>query len=234
MLSVSQISVFYNKIQALKNVPIDVKEGSITIIIGANGAGKSTLLKTIAGLVKPASGTITYKGERIDKFEADKILDLGIAMVPEGRHVFPRLSVLDNLLSGAFTRKDKSGIKDDILLMYDYFPILEQRKRQFAGTLSGGEQQMLAIGRALMSRPKLLLLDEPTLGLAPIVIKEIVNIIRKINKNGVTVMLVEQNANLALQLADYGFVLKTGTLAMSGTAEYLRGNEGIRDAYLGR
>ncbi|MHB1420973.1 MAG: ABC transporter ATP-binding protein [Bacillota bacterium] len=234
MLSVSEANVFYNKIQALKNISLDVNEGSITIIIGANGAGKSTLLKTIAGLVKPASGSITYKGQRIEKYEADKILALGIAMVPEGRHVFPRLSVLDNLLSGAFTRKDKAGIHEDISMMYNYFPILNQRKRQLAGTLSGGEQQMLVIGRALMSRPKLLLLDEPTLGLAPIMIKEIINIVRKINKTGVTVILVEQNANLALQLADYGFVLKTGTLALSGNAEYLRDNKGVREAYLGK
>lgn len=233
MLQVQNLSVHYGMIQAVKDVSFEVNEGEIVSLIGANGAGKSTILKTLSGLVHPSQGTITYLGQDITKMPAKKIVSLGLAQVPEGRHVFPGLTVKENLDLGAFLRNDKEGIQQDLQAIYERFPILDERKNQDAATLSGGEQQMLAMGRALMARPKLLLLDEPSMGLAPIFIKEIFNIIQDIQKTGTTVLLIEQNAKMALSIATRGYVLETGSVVLSGTGQELLESEDVKKAYLG-
>lgn len=232
MLKVKDINVYYGKIHALKNVSFEVRPGEVVALIGANGAGKSTTLRAIAGLVKPASGRIHLQAEDITGLSPDKIVSKGITLVPEGRRVFPDLTVLENLKIGAYLRKD--NLEDDIKWVYDLFPRLKERSWQAAGTLSGGEQQMLAVGRALMSRPKLMMLDEPSLGLAPLVVQDIFSIIREINRQGVTVLLIEQNANMALKIADLAYVLETGNITMSGTGAELLANEKIKEAYLGK
>ena len=234
MLKVNNITVYYGKIHALKDVSYEVHEGEVDALIGANGAGKSTTLRTISGLVKADSGSITYNDTELLGMPINKILEQGIAQVPEGRHVFADLTVLENLKIGAYLRSDKSGIEQDIEWIYSLFPRLKERSWQFAGTLSGGEQQMLAVGRALMSRPKLLMMDEPSLGLAPLVVQGIFDIIRTINQQGVTVLLIEQNANMALKLADRAYVLETGLITKTGTGAELLANEKIKEAYLGK
>ncbi|WP_022666754.1 ABC transporter ATP-binding protein [Desulfospira joergensenii] len=234
MLKLRNIQTFYGNIQALKNIDMDVKEGEIITLIGANGAGKSTTLMTLCGIVPPASGTIEFQGRDITGLPPDKIAALGISQVPEGRRIFPYLTVTENLDMGTFLRKDKTQIKQDLNHVFELFPILAERRNQQGGTLSGGEQQMLAISRAIMSKPKLLLLDEPSLGLAPIIVKQIFDIIRKVNKeDGVTIFLVEQNANLALKVADRGYVMETGTITMTDTGANLLADEAVKKAYLG-
>ena len=233
MLEVKDLHVSYGGIRALRGVNLEVPDGKIVTLIGANGAGKSTMLRTISGLVKAESGSILYNGKEILGMPINKILELGIAMVPEGRRVFTNLSVLENLKIGAYLRKDKAGIQKDIEWVYELFPRLQERSWQMAGTLSGGEQQMLAVGRALMSRPKLMMMDEPSLGLAPLVVKGIFEIIREINKQGVTVLLIEQNANMALKTADLAYVLETGEITLHGTGAELLANEAVKRAYLG-
>ena len=233
MLKVENLVVSYGGIEALKGISLEVPEGKIVTLIGANGAGKSTLLRSIIGLVKPGQGKITYEEKDITGLNPQKIVQTGITLVPEGRRVFPNLTVLENLKIGAYLRNDKEGIEKDIRWIYDLFPRLEERSWQMAGTLSGGEQQMLAMARALMSRPKLLLLDEPSMGLAPLLVKEIFNIIKEINASGTTVLLVEQNANMALSIADKAYVLETGRITLSGTAAELASSEEVRKAYLG-
>ena len=233
LLKVEGLHVYYGAIHALKGVSLTVNEGEIVSLIGANGAGKSTLLRTISGLVKAESGSITYDGKELLGMPINKILELGIAQVPEGRRVFTNLSVLENLKIGAYLRKDKAGIQKDIEWVYELFPRLQERSWQMAGTLSGGEQQMLAVGRALMSRPKLMMMDEPSLGLAPLVVKGIFEIIREINRQGVTVLLIEQNANMALKTADLAYVLETGEITLHGTGAELLTNEAVKRAYLG-
>ncbi|MER2150822.1 MAG: ABC transporter ATP-binding protein [Candidatus Limivicinus sp.] len=233
MLEVNNLHVSYGGIRALRGVSVEVPDGKIVTLIGANGAGKSTLLRTISGLVKAESGSVTYNGEEILGKPINKILERGIAMVPEGRRVFTNLSVLENLKIGAYLRKDKAGIQKDIDWVYELFPRLQERSWQMAGTLSGGEQQMLAVGRALMSRPKLMMMDEPSLGLAPLVVKGIFEIIREINRQGVTVLLIEQNANMALKTADLAYVLETGEITLKGTGAELLTNEAVKRAYLG-
>ena len=232
-LTLRDVEVHYQKVAALKCISIDVGERDFVTLIGSNGAGKSTTLRAISGLVKPSSGEITYEGTRIDGMSADRILKLGIAHVPEGRRVFKGLSVAENLRLGAYTRSDKAAIEQDLETVYAHFPRLRERSGQLAKTMSGGEQQMLAIGRALMSDPRMLLLDEPSLGLAPVIVQEIARILVEINKRGVAVVLVEQNAEVALELARHGYVLETGTIALSGDATGLMGNEHVRKAYLG-
>lgn len=233
LLQVKDIHVHYQKVAAIKGISMDVGESDFVTLIGSNGAGKSTTLRTISGLEHPTSGEIHFDGRRIDKLSADKILKQGIAHVPEGRRVFKGLTVMENLQLGAFVRNDKDGIQKDLEQVFEYFPRLRERKDQLAKTMSGGEQQMLAIGRALMSSPRLLLLDEPSLGLAPIIVQEIARILVEINKQGVSVVLVEQNAELALELARHGYVLETGTIALQGEAKGLMDNEHVRKAYLG-
>ena len=233
MLEVKDLHVSYVGIRALRGVNLEVPDGKIVTLIGANGAGKSTMLRTISGLVKAESGSILYNGKEILGMPINKILELGIAMVPEGRCVFTNLSVLENLKIGAYLRKDKAGIQKDIEWVYELFPRLQERSWQMAGTLSGGEQQMLAVGRALMSRPKLMMMDEPSLGLAPLVVKGIFEIIREINRQGVTVLLIEQNANMALKTADLAYVLETGEITLHGTGAELLVNEAVKRAYLG-
>ena len=233
MLEVKDLHVSYGGIRALRGVNLEVPDGKIVTLIGANGAGKSTLLRTISGLVKSESGSITYDGKELLGMPINKILELGIAQVPEGRRVFTNLSVLENLKIGAYLRKDKAGIQKDIEWVYELFPRLQERSWQMAGTLSGGEQQMLAVGRALMSRPKLMMTDEPSLGLAPLVVKGIFEIIREINRQGVTVLLIEQNANMALKTADLAYVLETGEITLHGTGAELLTNEAVKRAYLG-
>ncbi len=233
MLQLDKVHVHYQKVAALRGVSLEVGEADFVTLIGSNGAGKSTVLRTISGLERPSSGEIRYRGERIDGLSPDRILKLGIAHVPEGRRVFKGLSVTENLRLGAFTRSDQQGIKADLEQVFEYFPRLRERRDQQANTMSGGEQQMLAIGRALMSRPDTLLLDEPSLGLAPVIIKSIVRILVEINKRGVSVVLVEQNADLALELARHGYVLETGNIALQGEASGLMDNEHVRKAYLG-
>ncbi len=234
MLKLRNVQTFYGNIQALKNIDMDVKEGEIITLIGANGAGKSTTLMTLCGIVPPTSGQIEFQGQDITGQPPDKIAALGISQVPEGRRIFPYLTVMENLDMGTFLRKDSAGIKQDLDHVFDLFPILAERKNQQGGTLSGGEQQMLAISRAIMSRPKLLLLDEPSLGLAPIIVKQIFDIIRKINKEDkVTIFLVEQNANLALKVADRGYVMETGAITMTDTGANLLADEDVKKAYLG-
>ncbi|WP_313469891.1 ABC transporter ATP-binding protein [Carnobacterium sp.] len=233
MLHVNQLTIHYGVIQATKEVSFEVNEGEIVSLIGANGAGKSTILKAISGLHRPTSGEILYKGQSIQKETTKKIVELGISQVPEGRHVFGGMSVLENLEMGAYLRKDKSEIQKDLAMVFDRFPVLGERKKQDTATLSGGEQQMVAMGRALMSRPKLLLLDEPSMGLAPIFIKEIFNIIKMINEQGTTILLIEQNAKVALEIADRGYVLETGKMVQSGTGQELLASDEVQKAYLG-
>lgn len=233
MLIVNDINVFYGAIHAIKGVSLEVNEGEIVTLIGANGAGKSTILRTISGLLKPKTGSIQFVGQEIAGMPAHEIVKTGISQVPEGRRIFAEMSVLENLELGAFTRKDKDGIKADMELVFERFPRLKERIGQLAGTLSGGEQQMLAMGRALMSRPRLLLLDEPSMGLAPLLIKEIFTIIQDINKTGTTVLLVEQNANMALSIAHRAYVLETGRITLSGDAKELAASDEVRKAYLG-
>ncbi len=233
LLEVDGAEVHYHKVAALKGLSMAVPEGGIVTIIGANGAGKSTTLRAISGLVKLSAGEIRYHGRRIDGLAPEKLVALGIAQVPEGRRVFPGLTVLENLMTGAFLRNDQDGIARDLDAVFGHFPRLEERKSQWAKTLSGGEQQMLAMGRALMSGPRLLLLDEPSLGLSPIMVAEIAKIILEINKRGVPVILVEQNAEMALRLADYAYVLETGAVALEGAAAELHENDHVRRAYLG-
>ena len=233
MLKIDNIDVYYGAIHALKGISLEVKEGEIVTLIGANGAGKSTTLRTISGLLKPKTGSITFLGQNIEGVRAHEIVKKGISQGPEGRRVFAEMTVMENLDLGAFVRKDKAGIQQDLKHVFELFPRLEERKNQSAGTLSGGEQQMLAMGRALMSRPKLLLLDEPSMGLAPLLIKEIFNIIVDINKSGTTVLLVEQNANMALSIANRAYVLETGRITLSGSAKELAASEDVRKAYLG-
>ena len=234
MLKIKDLHVSYGGIKALRGVDLEVPDGKIVTLIGANGAGKSTTLRTISGLVKAESGSVTYDGKELLGLSINKILEQGIAQSPEGRRVFPNLTVLENLKIGAYLRKDRDGIEKDIRWIYELFPRLEERHWQPAGTLSGGEQQMLAVGRALMSRPKLLMMDEPSLGLAPLVVQGIFDIIRTINRQGVTVLLIEQNANMALKIADYAYVLETGCITRSGTGAALLADESIKEAYLGK
>lgn len=234
MLKIDGISTFYGNIQALKNISITVSEGEIITLIGANGAGKSTTLMSLCGIVPVKSGTISFEGQDITNRNPDKIVSLGISQVPEGRRIFPLLSVRENLDMGAFLRNDKEEIKRDIEYIYSLFPRLAERRHQQGGTLSGGEQQMLAISRAIMARPRLLLLDEPSLGLAPLIVQQIFDIIKKINQeNNTTVFLVEQNANMALKIAHRGYVLETGKILMSDDADKLLSNEDVKKAYLG-
>ena len=233
MLEVKNLSVHYGMIQAVRNVDFKVNEGEIVSLIGANGAGKSTILKTLSGLIHPSEGEIVYLGENIASTSAKKIVEKGLVQVPEGRHVFPGLTVKENLELGAFLRKDKEEIQKDMEAVFERFPILKERKDQDAQTLSGGEQQMLAMGRALMSRPKLLLLDEPSMGLAPIFIREIFKIIQEIQKTGTTVLLMEQNAKMALSISNRAYVLETGSVVLSGTGQELLESDEIQKAYLG-
>lgn len=233
MLEVKNLSVHYGMIQAVRNVDFKVNEGEIVSLIGANGAGKSTILKTLSGLIQPSEGEIIYLGENIASTSAKKIVEKGLVQVPEGRHVFPGLTVKENLELGAFLRKDKEAIQKDMEDVFERFPILKERKDQDAQTLSGGEQQMLAMGRALMSRPKLLLLDEPSMGLAPIFIREIFKIIQEIQKTGTTVLLIEQNAKMALSISNRAYVLETGSVVLSGTGQELLESDEIQKAYLG-
>lgn len=232
MLKVQDLSVHYGMIQAVHNVSFEVKQGEIVSLIGANGAGKTTILRTISGLVRPSNGRIIFEGKNIEKAAPQKIVSDGLSQVPEGRHVFSGLTVQENLDMGAFLRKD-STLKDDFEQIFAKFPILKERRNQDAATLSGGEQQMLAMGRALMSKPKLLLLDEPSMGLAPIFIKEIFSIIQEIQEQGTTVLLIEQNAKMALSIANRGYVLETGKIVLEGTGKELLASEAVRKAYLG-
>lgn len=233
MLAVKGIDVYYGNIQALKGVTVTVEEGEIVTLIGANGAGKSTLLKTLSGLLKPKSGTIEFLGNSIAGKPAQGIVKSGISHVPEGRRVFANLTVEENLELGAFLRKDKKGIDADMKKVYDTFPRLLERRKQMSGTLSGGEQQMLAMGRAIMAKPKLLLLDEPSMGLAPLMVKTIFEVVKDINAQGTTILLVEQNANMALSVASRGYVIETGKVVLSGSADELQSSEEVRKAYLG-
>jgi len=234
MLKVKDVHTFYGNIEALKGVSIDILEGEIITLIGANGAGKSTTLMSICGITPARTGEITFMGQPITNLKPDRIVSLGICQVPEGRRIFPYLSVTENLDMGAFLRNDKSEIKKDMDYVFDLFPILAERRHQAGGTLSGGEQQMLAISRALMARPRLLLLDEPSLGLAPLIVKQIFEIVKKINtENNTTIFLVEQNANLALQVAHRGYVMENGRIVLTDAADRLLSNEEIRKAYLG-
>ena len=233
LLRMENINKAFPGVKALDNVSLTVKAGTVHALMGENGAGKSTTLRTISGLLKPKAGSITFLGQNIAGVRAHEIVKKGISQVPEGRRVFAEMTVMENLDLGAFVRKDKAGIQQDLKHVFELFPRLEERKNQSAGTLSGGEQQMLAMGRALMSRPKLLLLDEPSMGLAPLLIKEIFNIIVDINKSGTTVLLVEQNANMALSIANRAYVLETGRITLSGKAQDLAASEDVRKAYLG-
>ena len=233
LLEVKDIEVYYGVIKAIKGISFEVNEGEVIALIGANGAGKTTTLHTISGLITPKVGSIMFDGKDITKVPAHSIVSLGMAHVPEGRRVFSQLSVYDNLKLGAFTRTDKDEIEKSLKYVYERFPRLEERKKQLAGTLSGGEQQMLAMGRALMSRPKIVLMDEPSMGLSPILVSEIFDIIKTISEGGTTVLLVEQNAKKALEIADRAYVLETGTISMSGKASDLANDEGIKKAYLG-
>ncbi|MEM7368636.1 MAG: ABC transporter ATP-binding protein [Bacteroidota bacterium] len=235
MLKISNIETYYDRIQALRGVSLEIHEGSITAILGSNGAGKTTILNTVMGLLddQPDKGSIEFEGKRIDGMQTEAIVRLGIGYVPEGREIFPELTVKENLMVGAYIRKNRKEVREDIARMYTYFPVLEERQKQQAGTLSGGEQQMLAIARALMNRPRLLFLDEPSLGLAPLLVKQIFDIIPNIRDEGVSILLVEQNANMALGVADFGYVLENGRFVSSGTAEELKQNEDVKEFYLG-
>lgn len=233
MLKVQNLKVFYGVINAIKGVSFEVKQGEIIALIGANGAGKTTILHTVTGLVAPKAGSILFEGRELTKVPAHKIVSMGMSHVPEGRRIFQALSVYENLKLGAFLIKDKKVIEKNLRYVYDHFPRLEERKNQIAGTLSGGEQQMLAMGRALMSNPKIILMDEPSMGLSPLLVSEIFNIIQEVSNDGATVLLVEQNANKALSIADRAYVLETGKIVLSGNAKDLMNNEEIRKAYLG-
>ena len=231
ILTVSDLTVHYGGIEAVKGISLEVMEGEIVTLIGANGAGKSSTLRSIAGLVKPAGGTITFRGDNITGRDSAVIVKKGITLVPEGRRIFPDLTVLENLKVGAYLRRDE--IAGDIQWVYELFPRLKERSWQAGGTLSGGEQQMLAVGRALMARPKLIMMDEPSLGLAPLVVRDIFSIIRQINRQGVTILLIEQNANMALKVADKAYVMETGRITLSGTGRELLSNDAVKAAYLG-
>ena len=234
MLRLQQVETHYGHVQALRDISIDVMPGSIVTLVGANGAGKSTTLRAISGLVRPTRGTIEFEGRRIDRLSPSEIVSLGISQAPEGRQILATLTVAENLKLGSYTRKDRSAVNEDLERVFTYFPVLAERRKQLGGTLSGGEQQMLAIARALMSRPRLLLLDEPSLGLAPLYVREIFKIIETINReSGTTILLVEQNANMALSIADYGYVLRNGQVVLAGTSELLRNNEEVQRSYLG-
>jgi len=233
LLEVRDLKIYYGKVEAVKGVSLRVDEGDIVTLLGANGAGKTTTLITISGIKKAASGEIWYRGERIDGRKPSQIVKMGIGHVPEARRIFPYMNVEDNLLMGAYVRNDKEVIKQDLLELYDHFPILNDRKKQLAGTLSGGEQQMLAVGRALMCKPKLLLMDEPSVGLSPVMEEEIAEVIQSINRRGIAVLLVEQKAAMALRLARWGFVIETGRMVLDGPAEELLDNEMVKKAYLG-
>jgi branched-chain amino acid transport system ATP-binding protein len=234
MLKVRNIETYYGPIMAIKGVSFDVAEGAIVTILGANGAGKTTILKTISGIMDPKKGTIEFLGQRIDSLPPNKIVRMGISQVPEGREVFHDLTVKENLHMGAYLRRDREGIKEDLEMVSNYFPVLKRRSSQLAGELSGGEQQMIVIARALMARPKLLLLDEPSLGLSPLMVKEIYGIIQRINKEqGVTILLIEQNAPMALSVASHGFVLELGRIVMDDTCQALLANEDVKEFYLG-
>jgi len=233
MLIINDIDVFYGNIQALKGISLEVKEGEIVTLIGANGAGKSTLLKTISGLLKPKRGSIEYLGAAIDGKPAQSIVKAGISHVPEGRRVFSNMTVEENLELGAYLRSDREAIKKDLNHVFELFPRLLKRRKQLSGTLSGGEQQMLAMGRALMAKPKLIIMDEPSMGLAPLMVKNIFNIIEMVNKEGVTVLLVEQNAHMALSVAHRAYVLETGKIVLTGSAKELQESDEVRAAYLG-
>lgn len=232
ILEIKNLSVSYGGIEAIKNISLDVEAGSIVTLIGSNGAGKSSTLRSIAGIVKAKSGEVLFEGENILGLSPDQIVKRGVTLVPEGRRVFPNLTVAENLHVGAYLRKD--DIKPDLEYVYELFPRLKERSWQFAGTLSGGEQQMLAVGRAMMARPKLIMMDEPSLGLAPLIVQGIFDIIRTINKAGITVLLIEQNANMALKVADYAYVMQTGEITLSGTGADLLENEEVKEAYLGK
>lgn len=234
MLKIENLQVAYGGIQALRGISLEVPDGKIVTLIGANGAGKSTTLRTISGLVKAKGGSIQYDGTELVGKPITSIIETGIIHVPEGRRVFPDMTVLENLKIGAYLRNDKDGIEKDIKWVYELFPRLEERSWQLAGTLSGGEQQMLAVGRGLMARPKVLMMDEPSLGLAPIVVQGIFDIIREINRQGVTILLIEQNANMALKIADYAYVMETERITMTGTGRELLENEAVKEAYLGK
>ncbi|MBP3721093.1 MAG: ABC transporter ATP-binding protein [Clostridia bacterium] len=234
MLKVTDLIVSYGGIEALKGISFEVEQGQIVTLIGANGAGKSTTLRTISGLVRAKEGRVYFEGRDITDFGTQKIVETGIAMVPEGRRVFANLSVLENLRIGAYLRKDREVIEQDIQYVYDLFPRLRERSWQLAGTLSGGEQQMLAVGRAMMTRPKLIMMDEPSLGLAPLVVKDIFRIIQTLKETGMTVLLIEQNANAALHACDFAYVLETGRITMQGTGEELLASSAIQEAYLGK
>ena len=233
MLSVNNLQVHYGMIQAIKDVSFEVNEGEVIALIGANGAGKTTILHTVSGLLQPTKGSVIFEGQDITKVPAHKIVSLGMAHVPEGRRVFAQLTVLENLKLGAYTRKDKNEMEETLKMIYKRFPRLEERKNQIAGTLSGGEQQMLAMGRALMSHPKIILMDEPSMGLSPIFVEEVFKIIRDISTEGVTVLLVEQNAKKALNIADRAYVLETGNIILQGDAKKLMNDESVKKAYLG-
>ena len=233
LLRLTDVVVHYHKVNALKGISLEVGEADFVTLIGSNGAGKSTTLRTISGLIHPTAGQILFDGQQIDGLSPDRIVKMGIAHVPEGRRVFPGLTVLENLYTGAFIRSDKEGIERDLESVFSHFPRLKERSNQLARTMSGGEQQMLAIGRAMMTNPRVLLLDEPSLGLAPLVVQEIARILVKISKKGISVILVEQNAELALELARHGYVLETGSIVLEGEAKGLMDNEHVRKAYLG-
>lgn len=233
MLEVKDLHVHYGVIEAIKGISFEVNQGEVIALIGANGAGKTTTLHTVTGLIKPTSGSIFFEGKDITKVPSHKIVSLGMAHVPEGRRVFAQLSVYDNLLMGAYTRKDKEEIQNTLQVVYDRFPRLEERKNQMAGTLSGGEQQMLAMGRALMSHPSIILMDEPSMGLSPIFVNEIFDIIKQVSKAGTTVLLVEQNAKKALSIADRAYVLETGNISLEGDADKLMNDDAVKKAYLG-
>ncbi len=235
MLEIKNLKVKYGGIVALNGINMKIPEGKIVTLVGANGAGKSTTLRSITKLVTPAEGSITYEGKELTHMSTQDIVKLGITLVPEGRHVFADMTVEENLRIGAYLRKDKQNFKKEIEFIHEMFPILKKRSSQLSGTLSGGEQQMLAVGRALMSKPKVLMMDEPSLGLAPLVIKDIFEIIKKVNKEqGMTILLIEQNANAALKIADYGYVMETGTIGLEGTGEELLANERVKELYLGK
>ncbi|MCJ7700748.1 MAG: ABC transporter ATP-binding protein [Anaerolineales bacterium] len=233
MLEVNEINTYYGNIHALRGISITVEEGEIVTLIGANGAGKTTILRTISGLLKPRSGSVYLEGEDLSKYKAHEIVYKGVAMVPEGRGIFARLTVSENLDMGAFSRKDKTGIQADLDKVFELFPRLKERINQVSGTLSGGEQQMLATGRAMMANPRLLLLDEPSMGLAPVLVESVFDAIKQINKEGTTILLVEQNATMALAIANRGYVLQTGEIVLQDTAKNLQTNEMVQKAYLG-
>ena len=233
MLSLRDVHAAYGPVLALRGVSLDVPAGGIVAVLGANGAGKSSTLRAISGLLRPTQGEIEFDGERIDRQQPERIVQLGISQVPEGRQTFAELTVLENLRLGAYSRRDGSGVKRDLDRVYSHFPVLGERRKQQAGLLSGGEQQMLAIGRGLMAQPRLLLLDEPSLGLAPMLVREIFRIVKAINEEGISILVVEQNANLSLEIAQHGYVLETGSVVLHDSAENLRRNESVRRSYLG-